>query len=105
MSDKPTIVVTNGTAGEGYWTVYYLLKTGLFNVRATARRLESPLVAKLKAIEFNGNRCEVVQAANEDEAALSKAFAQTASTARQSTTFMPNNMSPIIRPKWHRAKH
>ena len=76
MSDtnKPTIVVTNGTAGEGYWSVYYLLKTGRFNVRTTVRRPTSELATKLQALDVDGHRCTVVQAANEDEAALREAF-------------------------------
>lgn len=71
---RPTIVVTNGTAGEGYWSVYYLLKTGEFNVRATVRRSDSAKARRLSELEVDGQRCEVVQAANEDEAALRKAF-------------------------------
>ena len=74
MADKPTIVVTNGTAGEGYWAIYYLLQIGLFNVRATARRLDSEQANRLRALDFDGQRCEVVQASTEDEAALSNAF-------------------------------
>jgi uncharacterized protein YbjT (DUF2867 family) len=71
---KPTIVVTNGTAGEGYWSVYYLLKTGQFNVRATARRTDSPLADRLRALGSGDNRVEIVRASNEDEAALRLAF-------------------------------
>ena len=41
--EKPTVVVTNGTAGEGYWAVHYLLRTGRFHVRATVRSPGSPL--------------------------------------------------------------
>lgn len=72
--DRPIIVVTNGTAGEGYWTVRELLESGLFDVRATVRRPESPLAERLRQLEVGGRRCEVVQAANDDEAALRRAF-------------------------------
>lgn len=72
---KPTVVVVNGTADEGYWAVYYLLQTGLFNVRTTARRLSGERVARLQALDIEGNRCEVVQAASNDRAALVEAFA------------------------------
>lgn len=72
--NKPTIVVTNGTAGEGYWCVNYLLQTGRFNVRATVRRTNSELAERLQALEVDGRRCELVVAANEDEAALRRAF-------------------------------
>ena len=71
---KPTVVVVNGTAGEGYWAVYYLLKTGRFNVRATVRRPDSALSQKLRDLDFDGNRCDVVEAATNDQAALEKAF-------------------------------
>jgi len=71
---KPTVVVVNGTADEGYWAVYYLLKTGRFNVRTTARRLSGERVERLQNLEIDGNRCEVVQAANNDQPALEKAF-------------------------------
>ena len=76
MSDtgKPTVVVVNGTAGEGYWATYYLLKTGLFNVKATVRRPDSQLSQKLKDLDVDGNRCDVVQAATNDQGALEKAF-------------------------------
>jgi len=74
MEQKPTIVVTNGTAGEGRWAIYYLLKTGLFNVRATVRRPESELSQALKAMTVDGHSCEVVKAANEDQQALEAAF-------------------------------
>jgi len=71
---KPTIVVVNGTADEGYWAVYYLLKTGKFNVRATARRLEGTRIERLKALDFDGRQCEIVQAATNDLQALKAAF-------------------------------
>ncbi|MDJ0928534.1 MAG: NmrA family NAD(P)-binding protein [Gammaproteobacteria bacterium] len=66
---KPIIVVVNGTAGEGYWTVHYLLQTGAFTVRATARRPDSD-----KADELRRMGCEVIGAATEDADALSAAF-------------------------------
>ena len=72
--ERPTIVVTNGTANEGYWSVYYLLKTGRFNVRATVRRPTSAQAKRLGSLNFDGNRCEIVQASTEDQAALSAAF-------------------------------
>lgn len=72
--DKPTIVVVNGSADEGYWAVHYLLKTGRFRVRTTVRRLESSRVDRLRQLDFEGNRCEVVKAATENEAELSQAF-------------------------------
>ncbi len=72
---KPTIVVVNGTAGEGYWAVYHLLKSGQFDVRATVRRPESALAERLRRLDFDGNRCRVVQAATDDESALREAFA------------------------------
>lgn len=72
---NPIIVVTNGTAGEGYWTVRELLETGLFQVRATVRRPDSPLADRLRQLEVEGRRCEVVRAANDDEVALRQAFA------------------------------
>jgi len=71
---QPTIVVTNGTATEGYWAVYYLLKTGLFNVRATVRRTESALAERLQQLDVDGRRCELAKASTEDEAALREAF-------------------------------
>ena len=71
--DKPTIVVINGTADEGYWSVYYLLRTGRFHVRATVRRPESALAERLRQLDFDGNRCEVVKASTDDRAALQAA--------------------------------
>jgi hypothetical protein len=71
--DKPTIVVINGTADEGYWSVYYLLRTGRFNVRATVRRPESVLAERLRQLDFDGSRCEVVKASTDDWAALQAA--------------------------------
>lgn len=71
---KPTIVVTNGTATEGYWAVYYLLKTGLFKVRATVRRTDSALAERLQQLDVDGRRCELAKASTEDEAALRQAF-------------------------------
>lgn len=73
--DKPTIVIVNGTAGEGYWAAHHLLHSGRFQVRVTVRSLASPMVRRLQELVANGSRCEVVQAANHDEAALSRAFA------------------------------
>ncbi|MEZ5566661.1 MAG: NmrA family NAD(P)-binding protein [Gammaproteobacteria bacterium] len=73
--EKPTIVVVNGTANEGYWSVCYLLKTGLFNVRTTVRRPDSALSERLRRLEFDGRHCEIVQAATDDETALRSAFA------------------------------
>lgn len=70
----PLIVVTNGTANEGYWSVFQLLATGRFRVRATVRRPDSELSRRLAQLEVDGRRCELVQAANEDEPALRKAF-------------------------------
>lgn len=75
LMDKPTIVVTNGTAGEGYRAVFHLLRTGRFHVRATVRSPDSPLAERLRQLEVGGQRCEVVQAATQDEAALRAAFA------------------------------
>ncbi len=72
--EKPTIVVVNGTAGEGYWAVNYLLQTGCFDVRATVRRPDSALANRLRQLDVDGNRCEVVKAATDDEAALAQAF-------------------------------
>ncbi|MCL4720414.1 MAG: NmrA family NAD(P)-binding protein [Gammaproteobacteria bacterium] len=71
---EPLIVVTNGTAGEGYWAVYYLLESGRFRVRATVRRPDSPLADRLRQLNVGGRRCEVVQAATDDEPALRRAF-------------------------------
>ena len=71
---KPIIVVVNGTADEGYWSVHHLLKTGLFNVRTTARRLEGSRFERLEKLEFDGNRCEIVKAATTDKDALMSAF-------------------------------
>ena len=34
---QPLIVVTNGSANEGYWSVFYLLSTGRVRVRSTVR--------------------------------------------------------------------
>ena len=73
-TNKPTIVVVNGTADEGYWAVYYLLKTGKFNVRATARRVEGKRIDRLRSIDFEGRRCEIVKAATNDKEALISAF-------------------------------
>lgn len=67
--EKPLVVVINGTAGEGYWTVHYLLKTGRFRVRTTARRPDSDKAQKLRQVG-----CEVVGAATEDVDALRAAF-------------------------------
>jgi uncharacterized protein YbjT (DUF2867 family) len=39
------------------------------------RNLASPLAERLRQLEFGGERCEVVQAATQDEAALRAAFA------------------------------
>ncbi|RMF98819.1 MAG: hypothetical protein D6727_01820, partial [Gammaproteobacteria bacterium] len=64
------IVVVNGTAGEGHWAVHYLLQTGRFRVRATARRPDSDRAQQLIAMG-----CEVVGAATEDAEALRRAFA------------------------------
>ena len=47
---------------------------GLFDVKATARRPDSPLAAKLKALDFDGNRCEVVKASTDNEEELVAAF-------------------------------
>ncbi|MCK6371356.1 MAG: NmrA family NAD(P)-binding protein, partial [Gammaproteobacteria bacterium] len=71
---KPTIVVVNGSADEGFWTAYYLLKTKCFNVRATVRRLTGDKAERLRELKAGGGRCEVVQAATEDEPALRAAF-------------------------------
>ncbi len=68
--EKPLVVVVNGTAGEGYWAVHYLLQSGRFRVRATARRPDSDKAQRLVAMG-----CEVVCAATEDAAALRHAFA------------------------------
>jgi len=73
-SNKPMIVVTNGTATEGYWSVYYLLKTGRFRVRATVRSPDSALAERLRQLDLDGNRCEVVVASTQDAAALAAAF-------------------------------
>ena len=70
----PIIVVTNGTANEGYCSVAELLATGQFHVRATVRRLQSKLAQRLAKLEVEGRRCELVQAATEDESALRQAF-------------------------------
>ncbi len=72
--NKPTVVVVNGTADEGYWAVRYLLKTGRFNVRTTARRLDSERIERLRQLGNDGNHVEVVQAATDDKNALEKAF-------------------------------
>lgn len=69
VADKPLIVVVNGTAGEGYWCVYYLLRTGRFAVRATARRPDSDKAQTLRDLG-----CEVVGASTEDAGALRRAF-------------------------------
>lgn len=72
---KPTVVVVNGTAGEGYWAVYYLLKAGFCDVRATVRRPNSALAARLRELDFDGRRCDVVQARTDSQAELEAAFA------------------------------
>lgn len=72
--NKPTIVVVNGTADEGYWSAYYLLKSGLFNVRATARRLEGERIERLQALDFGGRKVELAKAATDDRDALVEAF-------------------------------
>ncbi|MGI9344321.1 MAG: NmrA family NAD(P)-binding protein [Gammaproteobacteria bacterium] len=71
---KPIIVIVNGTADEGYWAAYYLLKSGHFRVRATVRRLDSERAERLRLLEFDGERCELVVADTENEAALRAAF-------------------------------
>jgi uncharacterized protein YbjT (DUF2867 family) len=71
---KPTIVVVNGTADEGFWAVYYLLRTGRFRVRATVRRATGEAVRRLQALRVGAEACEIVVAANEDESALRAAF-------------------------------
>jgi len=68
------VVVVNGTAGEGYWAVYYLLQAGHFDVRATVRRPESSLAARLRELDFDGRRCEVVKARTDNQAELEAAF-------------------------------
>ena len=73
-SNRPTVVVVNGTADEGYWAAYYLLKTGKFHVRTTARRLNSERIARLRQLDNDGDRVEIVQAATDDKSALEKAF-------------------------------
>lgn len=70
----PTIVIVNGTADEGYWCVHYLLQAGGCAVRATVRRPDSPAARRLRELTVDGRRCEVVQAATDDEAALRRAF-------------------------------
>ena len=72
--NKPTVVVVNGTADEGYWAVCYLLKAGRFNVRTTARRLDGERIERLRQLGNDGNHVEVVQAATDDKNALEKAF-------------------------------
>lgn len=72
--EQPTVVVVNGTADEGYWAVYYLLRAGRFRVRATVRRPESPQARRLRELDFDGRRCEIVQASTDDAAALREAF-------------------------------
>jgi hypothetical protein len=75
MEDKrPLAVVVNGTAEEGYWAVYYLLKSGRFNVRATARRLDGKRVERLKRLDEYGKSFEIVRAATDDKHALKAAF-------------------------------
>ena len=59
---KPIIVVVNGTADEGYWAVHYLLKSGRFRVRTTVRRLDSERADRLRLLESDGERCELVVA-------------------------------------------
>ena len=71
---KPVIVVVNGTADEGYWAVYYLLESGLFDVRTTARRTTGQRVERLQALDFDGRRVEIAKAATNDRAALVDAF-------------------------------
>jgi len=73
-ASRPTIVVINGSANEGYWSVYYLLKTGRFNVRTTVRRPDSELANRLRSLDVDGNRCAVVGAATDDSEALRRAF-------------------------------
>jgi uncharacterized protein YbjT (DUF2867 family) len=73
-NDKPTVVVVNGTADEGYWAVNYLLKTGRFNVRTTARRLDGDRLDRLRQLGDDEHRVEIVQAATDDQDALEKAF-------------------------------
>lgn len=72
--DQPLVVIVNGTANEGYWCVYHLLRSGRFRVRATVRRNSGPLVERLRSLSVDGRRCEVALAATEDEAALRQAF-------------------------------
>lgn len=73
--DLPLVVVVNGTANEGYWSVHHLLRSGRFRVRATVRRTDSPAAARLRGLAIEGRSCEVVAAATDDEAALRRAFA------------------------------
>ena len=65
----PLIVVVNGTAMEGFWAVHYLIESGRFRVRATARRPDSD---KARALRDLG--CEVAAARTEDPEALKAAF-------------------------------
>lgn len=67
--------MVNGTAAEGYWAIYYLLKTGRFRVRTTVRRPDGALAERLRQLDLGGNRCEIVKAATDDEPALRDAFA------------------------------
>jgi len=71
---KPLVVVVNGTADEGYWSARYLMETGRFRVRATARRTGTDRVARLEQLEHDGERCEVAVAATSDREALIRAF-------------------------------
>lgn len=71
---KPIVVVVNGSADEGYWAVYYLLKTGKFTVRTTVRRNSGERIERLRQLNFEGKRVELIQARTEDKNALEKAF-------------------------------
>lgn len=73
-SAKPTVVVVNGTADEGYWAIYYLLMSGRFDVRTTVRRLNSERVERLKQLGSDANRVDVVHASTDDRSGLEKAF-------------------------------
>lgn len=101
-SSLPLVVVTNGSAMEGYWSVFYLLKTGRVQVRATVRNLKSSNAQRLIDLEVEGRKCQVVEADNFDVDALTNAFegargiyATTVYNVDRKKKFDPDNLEEL----------
>lgn len=71
---KPVVFVMNGGANEGYWAIRYLLESGRFDVRTSVRSLDSPSVRRLRTLGWQGNRCALFEASNDNGPALATAM-------------------------------